>query len=98
MDQEMGNKTKFETRNGREMGKETEFKKRNVHKREMRRDKIYHFSTKNKKNRENTGKQWKKTLKNRRKKQGEKTEIYKKYRNKILMRFWEMLKTETSFQ
>ena len=31
-------------------------------------------------------------------KEQEKTENYKKYRNEILMRFREMLKTETSFQ
>ena len=47
----------------------------------------------NEKNREKTGNQGKKTLKNRKK-----TENYKKYRNKILTRFREMLKTETSFR
>ena len=41
------------------------------------------------KNKKKTGKKTGKT--------GKKTEKYKKYRNKILTKFWEMLKTETSF-
>ena len=49
MDREMGNKTEFETRNGRKW--------------EMRRDKIHHLLTKNKKNREKTGKTGGKTPK-----------------------------------
>ena len=47
---------------------------------------------KNWKNRGKNAKKQEKTGKNRKK-----TENYKKYRNKILTRFWEMLKTETSF-
>ena len=91
------------------MGNETEFKKRNGHKREMRRDKIYHFSTKNEKNRENTGKTVEKNTKKQEKKTGGKNrnlqEIQKQDFDEVLgnaengnefsMRFQEMLKTET---
>ena len=45
-----------------------------------------------------TGKTREKTLKTGRKKNRKELENYKKYRNQILMRFREMLKTETSFQ
>ena len=51
MDQEMGNETEFETRNGREKGNEKEFETRNGRKWETRQDKIQNFSTKNEKNR-----------------------------------------------
>ena len=94
---EMGNKTEFETRNGREMGNETEFEMRNGREWETRRYKIHHFSTKKQ---EKQGKKWKTGEKNteQQEKTGTKTEIYKKYRNKISTRFLEMLKTETSFR
>ena len=50
------------------MGNETELEMRNGRKWETRRYKIYHLSTKNKKNREKTGgKTQKKTGKNRKK-------------------------------
>ena len=95
----MGNETEFETRNGQEMGNKTEFETRIGRKWETRRYKIHHFSTKNKKNKE---KNWKnrgeKTKKQKKKKTGKNPENYKKYRNKISTRFWEMLKTETSFR
>ena len=105
----MGNKTEFETRNGREMGNETEFETRNGRKWETRRYKIHHFSTKNEKNRgEKTGKQGKKhykTGKNRGKKNRKLQEIQKQdfdkvpgnaeNGNKFSARFREMLKTET---
>ena len=63
----MGNETEFKTRYGQEMGNDTEFKTRNGRKWETRRYKIHHFSTKNEKNREKTGKTGEKTLKNREK-------------------------------
>ena len=47
------------------------------------------------KNRKNRGKN---TTKKNRKKTEKKTENYKKYRNKILTRSWEMLKKESSFR
>ena len=53
------------------------------------------FQRKTRKTGEKTGKTEERTLK---KKQRKKTENYKKYRNKILTRFQEMLKTETRFQ
>ena len=53
MDREMGNETEFETRNGRKW--------------ETKRYKKHHFSTKNEKNREKTGKTGVKTPKNRKK-------------------------------
>ena len=52
------------------------------------------FQPKTRKTGEKTGKTEGKTQQ----KTGKKTENYKKYRNKILTRFWETLKTETSFQ
>ena len=97
----MGNETEFETTNGQEMGNDTEFETRNGRKWETIQYKIHHFSTENEKNREKTGKTGGKTFKKKQEKTGknrEKTENYKKYRNKILTRFREMLKTETSFR
>ena len=94
----MGNKTEFETRNGREIGNETELETRNGRKWETRRDKIHNFSTKNKKNRgKNLKIRGKNTIKTG-EKTGKKTENYNLYRKAIFMRFQEILKTETSFQ
>ena len=107
----MENETEFETRNGREMGNKREFKTKNGRKWETRRYKIHHFSTKNWKNREKTGKTGGKTLKIRKnqEKTGKKNrklqEIQKQdfdevtknaeNGNEFTARFWEMLKTET---
>ena len=91
MDREMGNKTEFEKRNGRDMGNEMKFEKRNGRNRETRRDKK-HFSTKKleKIGEKEGGKQQQKNRnKNPRK--------YKEFRNKILTRYWKMLKTKTRF-
>ena len=51
MDQEMGNKTELETRNGREMGNETESETRNGRKWETRRETSFLTTTKKRKNR-----------------------------------------------
>ena len=105
---ETGNETEFETRNGREMGNETEFETRNGHKWETRRYKIHHFSTKNEKSREKTGKTGGKKH-TKKEKTGEKNrklqEIQKRdfeevpgnaeNGNEFLARFQEMLKPET---
>ena len=59
------------------------------------------FNEKREKQGGKTGKQGKNTIKQEKtggKKGEKKTENYKKYRNKILTRFREMLKTETSFR
>ena len=57
------------------MGNETEFEMRNGRKWETRRDKIHHFSTKNKTNRENTGKNRGKNTQKNRKNRGKKQKI-----------------------
>ena len=91
----MGNETEFVTRNGREMGNKTEFKTRNGRNWETRREKIHNFSTKK---REKKQEKYRGKRKKKRKNTQEKTENYKKYRNMILTRFRDMLKTETRFQ
>ena len=80
----MGNKTEFDTRNGREMGNDTEFETRNWRKWETRREmgvngkrddtRYIIFAMKNEKNREKTGKQGEKTQK-KQEKTGKKQKI-----------------------
>ena len=55
MDQEMGNKTEFGTRNGREMGNDTEFETRNGRKWETRWEEKHHLKINTEKNRGKTG-------------------------------------------
>ena len=96
MDREMGNETEFETRNGCKW--------------ETKRYKKHHFSTKNKKNMEKTGKtgvktpkNWKKLEKNRKLQEIQKQDFDKvpgnaENGNEFSTRFQEMLKTETRFR
>ena len=102
----MGNNTEFEASFRRKMGNNTNSRRVFGEKRETIRYKIHHFYTKKRekqgKNWKNRGKNTKKLEKNRKKntkktgKNRKKIENYKKYRNKFLTRFREMLKTETS--
>ena len=87
----MGNKREFEARNGRKMGNETEFETSTGRKLKTRQDTSFLNKKQEKqgKNRENRGGNTKRNRK--------KTDNRKKYRNKILTRFWKMLKTETRF-
>ena len=75
------------------MGKETEFEKRNG--REIGNE--TEFKTRNWRKWETRRDKIHNFSTRKREKQGKKLENYKKYKNKILTRFREMLKTETSF-
>ena len=86
----------FEARNGQEMGNKTEFETRNGRKWEMSQTRYIIFQQQNRKTGKNRKNRGKNTKKNRKK--TEEKEIYKKYRNNILTRFWEMLKRKTSFR
>ena len=96
----MGNKTEFKTRNGKR--DDTRYiifneKRETAEKTEKTGGKKNLKKNGNKTGRK-TGEKKEKTGKNRKKQEKTgKTENYKKYRNKILTRFREMVKTETSF-